>query len=459
MKTIGKYEVCGLLGKGGMGAVYKARLPYVNKLVALKLLSPHPHLKALMGEEEIRRRFFSEAEAMGNLRHPNVVDVLDFDFSQGRPFFTMEYYYHNLGALIGESYRVETPTRMLGPERTIHYARQLLCGLSRLHRAGMVHRDVKPYNLLITDQDTLKIGDFGLYKPRGEQPQRNASTLMVGSPYYAAPEQEEDPEGVDVQADLYSAGVVIRRMLTGRLPDEEDEDTAPSSSHPDIDPLWDEFLMKAIRRERNGRFASAEEMLSRLEAIAAVWERKKDAFCRALPKVDSDRPPLVRRLRDRPVKAGPAEAPAIFECDELWRPLVYDVNDLIKDGRNVLDRSTGLLWQQSGSDDPLDWQEALAYVRHLNERRFADCTDWRLPTVNELFSLLRPVALGAANCFEPVFDPEKKWLWSCDRRTFTSAWHVNGELGFTGWSDLTCRHFVRAVRSPENNCRNTGLEV
>ena len=107
VKTIGKYVVCGLLGRGGMGAVFKVRLPIVEKVLALKLLAPHPHLLALAGEEEVRRRFTAEAAAMADLRHPNIIDVLDFDFHDGRPFYTMEYYYQNLGTLLGESDRAD----------------------------------------------------------------------------------------------------------------------------------------------------------------------------------------------------------------------------------------------------------------------------------------------------------------------------------------------------------------
>ena len=140
MKKIGKYEICGLLGKGGMGIVYKARVPVIGKVVALKLLSPHPNLVALLGKEEIRRNFVTEAMTMASLRHPHIAAVWDFHDSDNLTFFVMEYYCNNLGTMIGETYRVEEPSRTVAVDKAIDYTRQILVGLSRLHEAHIVHR-------------------------------------------------------------------------------------------------------------------------------------------------------------------------------------------------------------------------------------------------------------------------------------------------------------------------------
>ena len=101
MKKIGKYEVCGLLGKGGMGMVYKVRMPVVGKIVALKLLSPHPNLVALLGDEEIRKQFVTEALTMARLRHPHIVAIWDFHDAEDLAFFVMEYFCNNLVVIIG----------------------------------------------------------------------------------------------------------------------------------------------------------------------------------------------------------------------------------------------------------------------------------------------------------------------------------------------------------------------
>jgi serine/threonine-protein kinase len=130
-----------------MGAVYKVLQPVTGRMAALKLLRPSDVLEELVGTEELARRFYEEARIMGQLEHPHVAAVLDADHdARNRPFFLMEYYCLNLGMLIGESYRVEAPTRRLPLDRAVRYARQTLEALRRMHYAGIVHRDVKPYN-------------------------------------------------------------------------------------------------------------------------------------------------------------------------------------------------------------------------------------------------------------------------------------------------------------------------
>jgi serine/threonine protein kinase len=277
LKTIGKYEIKGMLGRGGMGVVYKALMPVVKKIVALKILAPHPTTLNLLGEEEVRRRFVAEAETMASIRHPNVLDVLDFDYAGGRPFFTMEYYCRSLGSIIGETYRTESASRILSLDKALHYTRQILTGLSRLHRAGIVHRDIKPFNMLITEEDRLKIGDFGLSRLRSET-SGPPSGLMFGSPFYAAPEQEKDPDRADARADLYPVGIILYRMLAGRLPE---EDAPPASAcHPDVDRSWDRLIEKAIQADPDKRFASADDMREELERLAAIWIEKKADLCR-----------------------------------------------------------------------------------------------------------------------------------------------------------------------------------
>jgi tRNA A-37 threonylcarbamoyl transferase component Bud32 len=451
MKRIGKYVITGLLGRGGMSVVYLARDPASGGTVALKVLCPHPNLVSLLGEDEVRRRFVSEARAIAALASPNVVEILDFDYDRGRPFFTMEYCYRDLAGLIGEGARTGAPCRILSLDRIIHYGRQLLDGLSGLHRAGIVHRDIKPANLLITGEDGIKICDFGLSRLRGERFGKHPG-LMVGSPFYAAPEQERDPDRADFRADLYAAGVVFHRMLTGTFPEEDPPQAG--QGHPDAGSAWDVFVANALRRDPEERYGSAEEMASALEALAAAWAKKKLEFCRLAPGPEKAGAEDARagKLRDRPVKVRPAEAVSVFGCDRFFRPLIYGRRDFSPsgDGLTVFDRSTGLCWQRSGSTGPLSWTGAHDYIAALDREKFGGASGWRLPTVSELLSILRPVALGAEDCIEPVFDPEARLLWSADRRTFVSAWYVDAGLGFAGWAGFTCRFFVKAVRSNAN---------
>ncbi|MGD8994704.1 MAG: protein kinase [Syntrophobacterales bacterium] len=448
MKKIGKYEICGLLGKGAMSVVYKVRFPRFDKIAALKLLSPHPHLVGSLGMEEIKKRFVAEAKTMASLRHPNIVSIWDFDEDEGRPFLVMEYYCNSLGLIIGETYQIEDPSRALTLDKTVHYLRQILAGLRRLHQAGIIHRDIKPFNILVTDEDTVKISDFAFSKLRGEvwKPPPN---VMVGSPCYAAPEQEQEPDGVDVKADIYSVGVMLHRMLTGKFP--VGARIRASEFHPDVTEEWDSFLTRAVAPERRDRFASSGEMLQALEQLAADWQERKEQICSvASPRLATkkNRPDSTRILRAQPIKVRPRQARQEFQLDQLWRPRHYVDNDFKEHGdTTVTDRVTGLLWQQDGSDFPMTWKEAQAYVQQLNSERFAGRSNWRLPTVTELCSLLIETGDAAALCIEPLFSQEKRWLWSADRRSFVAAWYVSVDMGFVSWQDFSCYFFVRAVCS------------
>jgi len=448
MKKIGKYEICGLLGKGAMSIVYKVRFPKFDKIAALKLLSPHSHLVGSLGMEEIKKRFVAEAMTMASLRHPNIVSIWDFDEADGRPFLVMEYYCNSLGLIIGETYQIEDPSRALTLDKTVHYLRQILAGLIRLHQAGIIHRDIKPFNVLVTDEDTVKISDFAFSKLRGEawKPPPN---VMVGSPCYAAPEQEQNPDGVDVRADIYSVGVMSHRMLTGRFPVEAR--IRASEFHPDLTVEWDNFLTRAVAPERRDRFASSTEMLHALEQLAADWQERKERICSIAsphPAKKRSKPDSTRILRAQPIKVRPRQARQEFQLDHLWRPRHYIDNDFREHGdTTVTDRVTGLLWQRDGSDFPMTWNEAQVYVQHLNDEGFAGRSNWRLPTVTELCSLLTETGDAAALCIEPIFSQEKRWLWSADRRSFVAAWYVSVDMGFVSWQDFSCYFFVRAVCS------------
>jgi len=431
-----------------MGAVYKVRLPAVGKVLALKLLAPRPELVALLGREEVRRLFIHEAATMGRIRHPNLVEVWDFQDDARHTFLVMEYYCRNLGTMIGETYDLGAPSRILSLDKAVYYARQALAGLARLHYAGLVHRDIKPFNLLITDQDTVKVTDFGLSRLRGEI-RPHPPQLKIGSPYYTAPEQERNPERAGPRSDLYAVGVMLRRMLTGRLP--ADPKTEPSRINKALDEDWDAFLAKAAHPDAKERFPGAKEMFETLNELQAAWTKRKDQVCRFQAEPVTSAPVIstqARALRSRPIKVPPGQARAVFDLDELGRPNQYWGHDFqTRPDGTVADLTAGLVWQGSGSDYPLIWTEAGEYVDRLNRERWADRTDWRLPTVDELLTLLSPPRIEEDYCLETVFDRDKKWLWSADRRSAVAAWIVSADLGYVDRQDFTCPAYVRAVSS------------
>ncbi len=442
MKRIGRYIIRGLLGRGGMGKVFRVEIPTIGKIAALKLLDPHPVLASLLGAERLRELFLAEAVTLAGLQHPNIVAIRDFGEAEGRPFYIMDYFFSNLGRLIGETRLTEEPSRTIRLDRAIGLTHQTLSGLACLHHFGIVHRDIKPFNLLLDEHGTVKICDFGLSRLHGE-PAAAPTQLKVGSPWYAAPEQETDPDAVDPRADLYAVGITLVRMLTGALPSEPP--APPSTVNPDLDGAWDEFLLRAIARAPHRRFESAAQMKSALEDLERSWQARRERICRLAPPPPAPAP-ARRSLRRSPLRIDPARARAEFGADPLWRPAPTVANDLAPAGPGtVCDRATGLLWQQSGSPYPLTWPAAQAYVDGLARRGFGGVGGWRLPTAPELMSLLTPTPHGADFCVEPAFDPRQTALWSADRRSFTAAWFVDVAMGFAGWQDFNARAYVRAV--------------
>lgn len=469
MRKIGRYEICGRLGRGGMGAVYKARLPELGTVVALKLLEPVDHLADLLGAEAVREMFLREARIMASLDHPNIAAIRDAgEHTPGPrpdgeppvldgplPYFVMDYYCGNLGHTIGESYRVEEPSRRLPLDRAVSYAMQTLEGLRRMHHAGIVHRDVKPFNLMISGQDTVKLIDFGLSRLRGEMDTARPRTLKVGSPYYTAPEQERDPASADARSDIYGVGVILFRMLTGRLPeDEEGRSFRASDLSPDCDADWDYFFQRALAVDPEERFQDAQSMAAALETRFAAWRRRVDAVCGIdesaflADPAELTAPAGWPSLRKRPVKARESEAAQKLGIDTLGRPLNRHVSLLVDQGDGtVSDEAAGLLWEREGSDYPLTWEEAAGYVESLNERRFAGHADWRLPTVPELSTLVEDTPSLGDFCLPPVFAPDRRQIWSADRRSFMAAWYLDAAMGFVGSQDFTCRFWARAVRN------------
>ncbi len=450
----------GFLGKGGMARVFRIEYPFTGKVGALKLLDPEPLLTSLVGEDRVEELFTREALTMAKIRHPNVLEVIDFDRADGRLYYTMDFHCNNLGQMIGESYETEKPSRKIVTDKVFLYAKQILEGLACLHWSNLIHRDIKPFNIMITELDTVKIGDFGLSKLRGEAFGGHKS-LKVGSPYYTAPEQENDPESADFKSDLYSAGVMIYRMVTGRLP--LDPFVKPSTLNRDLDEKWDDFLAGALALDPESRYRSADDMAADLAGLEKDWHERKERIC-AVPEVFLETEPDSAILqeapgpvesvssRKEPVKVYSRDAEKRFGLTELMKPARYVRNRFEPAGESlVYDAATGLYWQRGGTRYPMNRQEAFAYVNHLNADQFEGFSDWRLPTVDELITILSESPEGHGHCVEPVFDSFRRFLWSSDRCTFLTAWYVNLEMGFVGYNDFSSFYYAKAVRTAQQS--------
>ncbi|MFT5701557.1 MAG: serine/threonine protein kinase [Desulforhopalus sp.] len=445
MKQIGRYEITGRLGRGAMSTVYKAKAPITGRLVALKILQPRDEIfEVLVGQERLKENFVEEGRIMGAVSHDHVAKIIDCDVHEGQPFMVLEYFAHSIGSFIGEAYRVEDLSRMISLSRTKHYLDQTLKGLERLHFAGIIHRDVKPFNLMITNDDRVKIIDFGLSRVRGEE-KMLIKGMQVGSPYYAAPEQERNPETADARADLYSVGVLGYRMLTGHLFSYTEKRPSLDALRPEARALWERFLQKGTARLPENRFESAASMRLALEKLPVVHE---ELDCE---EVDSSvfYPAFPGQLRSESVRIMLKDIRELLGLDELFRPRKYHRPRFAAvSGGVAQDKNSGLFWQRRGPGFTLNWQQAHEYVAHLNELSWEGKTNWRLPTVEEIDVVLSP-HLHTVSCSNwPLFASSVHWVWTADHCNKRQAWIVDVVESFFQRLDREGSASVCAVSSP-----------
>ncbi|SHO47445.1 protein kinase domain-containing protein [Desulfopila aestuarii] len=448
METVGRYTILGRLGRGGMSTVYKAMAPVTGRIVALKILRPRDDIFAdLVGAERLREMFVEEARIMGEIDHEHVATILDCDENEGAPFIVLEYFSHSLGDMIGEAYRVEDRSRRLSVQRSCLYLLQALKGLERLHFAGIVHRDIKPYNLMITSDDRVKIIDFGLSRVRGEEPMAIPG-MQVGSPYYSAPEQGTSPEAADGRADLYSLGVMMYRMLTGCLVESRTEIELPSRLNRELDSSWDDFLLKTLAVEPGERFADATRMRVELEQLFDEWKSSSARNCGIENLWSQEVGDNSIQLRSEPCRIMYKDIRATLELDELFRPTGFYRHQLVvKSPLLLYDPVTGLYWQRSGTGFTLNWHQARDYVHYLNETAFAGHSGWRLPTTAELVTVLRSPTATRDFCIDPHFASSLHWLWSADHCTKKAAWMADIVESYIGRLDMDGAASVCAVCS------------
>lgn len=289
MIVANKYEILGEIGSGGMGTVYRARHRVFGEVRAIKLVSSR-----WIDEEGYTRRLEAEAITARRLQHPNAVRVDDFDYTEdGRPFIVMEFVQgKDLRTIIHEDGQLSTL-------RALDLATQTAQALKAAHQLGIVHRDIKPDNILVVqngnENETVKVLDFGIAKVCHEHGKGNTSVSMIGRPIgtaeYMPPEQVQyDPEAIDARSDLYSLGIVLYEMVTGKLPFTGETDFSfchhqihttparPEKTRPDlkIPRKLSELLMKALEKSPADRFQTADEMISAMAAMRQEIERKQE---------------------------------------------------------------------------------------------------------------------------------------------------------------------------------------
>ena len=262
----GRYEILDILGVGGMAIVYKARCWVLNRYVAIKMLK-----EEFLQDEEFRRRFYNESQAVAKLSHNNIVAVYDVARTDKQDYIVME-------LIDGISLKEYLQKKgHLSWQETVFFAQQIAKALSHAHSRGIIHQDIKPHNIMLLRDGTVKVTDFGIARLESNQETRVVQEA-IGSVHYIAPEQAKG-SSIDARADLYSLGVVMYEMLTGKLPFEGDSAVAivmqhinsvpemPSKVMPGVPRGMDDIVMHAMCPNVSRRYSSAQELYQDLERI------------------------------------------------------------------------------------------------------------------------------------------------------------------------------------------------
>jgi eukaryotic-like serine/threonine-protein kinase len=288
---IGNYRILEKIGEGGMGTVYKAVDVNLDRTVAIRALNTE-----LSGNAELEQRFRAEIKALANLNHTNLTTLYALFIENGRPLMVTEY-------IEGETF--EQMVRRRGPipsEETISLFRQALAGIGYAHRMGIVHRDVKPGNLMLNREGVVKVMDCGIAKALSARGVAK-SGAQIGTPLYMSPEQFLN-RGVDFRSDIYSLGVTLYEMLTGKVPFSADSDyqimadhvntppPPPTSIFPYIPKGVESAVLKALEKNPDARYQSVEEFAAALEGTQGLVVAAPLVSSRPAPAVVT-RPPAA----------------------------------------------------------------------------------------------------------------------------------------------------------------------
>ena len=263
-ENVGPYRIIEQLGQGGMATVFKAYHPALDRYVAIKVLHP-----AFKEDPNFLARFQREARIVAKLEHPHIVPVYDFSEHKGMAYLVMRY-------VEGETLKAHLEGEPLPPERILEILQPVAEALAYAHEQEVLHRDIKPSNVMLTPEGGIFLTDFGLARMAQSGESTLSQDMMIGTPQYMSPEQAKGEE-VDERTDIYSLGVVLFEMLTGRVPFSADTPYAvihdhiytplplPTTIKPDIFPALERMVLKALAKEQDDRYQKVTELVLAFE--------------------------------------------------------------------------------------------------------------------------------------------------------------------------------------------------
>lgn len=272
-----RYEIQELIGVGGMAVVYRAYDIIEDKIVAIKILKDE-----FLGNKEFIRRFKNESKAIAVLSHPNIVKVYDVSFGTKIQYIVMEY----IDGTTLKEYM--SRQKIIKWEDALYFVKQILSALNHAHNKGVIHRDIKPQNIMLLKDGTIKVTDFGIARFSSNETQ-TMTDRAIGSVHYISPEQARGSI-IDEKADLYSVGIMLYEMITGKLPFEADNAVSvaimqmqatpkpPREINPDIPKGLEQIIMHSMEKDPSRRYESAEEMINDIQKLqedpSAVFKYK-----------------------------------------------------------------------------------------------------------------------------------------------------------------------------------------
>ncbi len=317
-QNVGPYRVIGQLGQGGMATVFKAYHAALDRYVAIKVLHP-----AFKEDPNFLARFQREARIVAKLDHPHIVPIYDFNEHEGMPYLVMRY-------VEGQTLKARLAEGPLPREHTLRVIKLAGEALAYAHEQGVLHRDIKPSNIMLTPAGGVYLTDFGLARIAQSGETTLSRDMMIGTPQYISPEQAKGEE-LDERTDIYSLGVVIFELLTGRVPFSADTPYAVVHDHiysplplprkiaPDLSPAMERVILKALTKEKEDRYQTVTELVAAFEKatlaskpavkpVEMVEEEIKGVEMEVEMEMEAEMPPAVPVAEEPVVSAPPVEA-------------------------------------------------------------------------------------------------------------------------------------------------------